>query len=139
MKHPIRCLMTVAMAAAVLFSSCKKEDKDPGILPAIAFKTAAGYTFRDTTVTAGTMLLTGIDAHKTESQDVLRVFGISRSYDGGASTTVLTESLTSAQGDTYSKDYAISTRSTAGTEKYTYTVSNRDGLVNVVSLTVTTQ
>lgn len=130
----------IAIVLTSFASSCKKiGDNDPGLLPYIALKTSGGYISKDTTVPAGTVIKTGIDAHKTEPTDVLKVFAITRTYDAGLGSTVYSENLSGAEGDNYTYDYNITTRSTAGTEKYTYTISNRDGLVNNVSLTITTQ
>ena len=139
MKKPVPGFLFCGIAIAAIISSCKSKGSDDAmILPKIMLKTDAGYSARDTNVAGGTALLTGIIANKTESNDVLKIFSITRSLDGGAASTVYNENLTAAQGDTYSKDYQIVTRSTAGTEKYIYTISNRDGLVNNISLTVTT-
>ena len=132
----------ILFAAIVLtaFASCKSSDVDPMILPRISFKTTAGYTARDTTVASGTALLTGINASKSEPNDVLKRFVISCAYDADTiGNTVFTEDLSGATGDSYSQDYIIHTRSTAGKERYTYTVVNRDGLINQVKLIITVQ
>lgn len=135
-------ISTMAAAFILLtslsFFSCKKEE-DQGKLPNIAFKTGAGYTSSDVTVTAGDTLLAGINASKAEEEDVLVSYDVSYSYDGGASTPFYDESLSGSDQDNYSHDTQIITRSTAGTEKWTFTVTNRDGLSNSVSFTVTTQ
>ena len=70
---------------------------------------------------------------------MLKTFDASRSYDGGPATSFLNESLSGSQGDNYAKDVSITTRNQAGTEKYIFTVVNRDGLTNAVSLTLTVQ
>ena len=67
---------------------------------------------------------------------MLKTFNASVSYDGGASTTVYSETLTSAQGDNYTHDLNLTTRNQAGTEKYTFTITNRDGLINTISLSI---
>lgn len=128
-------LMAILMAL-IFVSSCKKEE-DEGVLPNISFKYDAGYVYSDLTLTTDTTIKVGINASKSENKDVLISFDESSSYDGGASTSIFSESLTGASGDSYSKDFTIKTRSTAGTEKYTFTVINRDGLRNSVSLTLT--
>lgn len=136
MKHVYFLITLMAVVALATFSSC---EKDEGKLPDISFKTTAGYTSGDVTVTAGDTLTVGINAEKTEDKDVLKTFNISRSYDGGTDATVYSYTLTSAEEDAFSYDYELITRSTAGTEKYTFTITNRDGLINQVSLTVNTQ
>jgi hypothetical protein len=127
--------------AAVLFtitffSACDK-DKDAGTLPNISFKTGTGYTSADATVAKKATVLIGINASKAETNDVLVTFDGSKSTNGGTSTSFYSESLTGTLGDTYSKDLPITADSTAGTTKYTFTVVNKDGLKNSVSLTLT--
>ena len=48
--------------------------------------------------------------------------------DGATATSFYTESLSGSSEDNYSKDLQIITRKQAGTETYTFTVVNRDGL-----------
>jgi hypothetical protein len=127
------CITALLIFAAV---SCKKDE---GRLPDISFKTGAGYTSSDVTLAKNTPFKIGINAAKTENVDVLKTFNISVSYDGGASTTAYSVSIPTAQEDSFSYDFADHTRDQAGTEKYTFTITNRDGLINTVALTITVQ
>ena len=138
MKHFLskNLFFGVAATLALTLSAC---EKDEGKLPDIAFKTGVGYTSADATVAKGAPVLVGITADKTEDKDVLKTFTVSVSYDGGAATETLTQTLTGSEGDHYETDVPITTRNQAGTEKYTFTVVNRDGLTNSVSLTLTVQ
>lgn len=117
------------------FSSC---EKDEGKLPNISFKSGTGYVSANITLARDTTVTIGISASKAESKDVLKTFDASVVFDGGASSSFYSETLTGTSGDSYSKDLSITTRNQAGTEKYTFTVVNRDGLKNNVSLTITT-
>src|SRR5678815_4833537 len=100
MNQTIRKISFVIITVATLtISSC---EKDKGILPAISFKTGSGYTSADGTIAKNTAFLVGIDAAKTEDKDVLKTFNASVSCDGRASSTVYSETLTSAQGDNLS-------------------------------------
>lgn len=128
-------LFFLALSFFTLFSC----EKDEGKLPAIAFKTTAGYVSADKTVAKGESVLVGIDASKTEDKDVLKTFNVSVSFDGGASTSLLTQALSGSEGDHFETDFPITARNQAGTEKYTFTVTNRDGLTNSVTLTLTVQ
>lgn len=129
----------VLSAAVFSFSSCSKEE-DEGKLPVIAFKTTAGYVSHDTTVGMGDTVLLGIAASKAEANDPLTKLTVTRLYDGtGAEAIVDTMTLSGATGDAVSHDYTAITRNVAGTEKYTFTVINKDGLINSVSLTLTVQ
>lgn len=86
-------------------------------MPAISFKTGITYTSSSTSVSTNTTVQMGINASKSEEEDPLTLFSITRSYDGGAATQVYSENLSGTSGDSYSKDYSIVTRSTPGTEK----------------------
>ena len=81
-------------------------------------------------------MLMGITASKSEDKDVLKTFDASQVNDGGASTSIASETLTGANADNFSKDVTITTRNVAGTEKFTFTVVNKDGLKNSVTLTL---
>ncbi len=126
--------LLVFAAAFTLFASC---EKDEGKLPNIAFKTGGSYVAADMIVTKDTTITVGITASKSEKKDVLTTFDASKSLDGGTSTSFSNESLSGSNGDNYSKDLSIHVRNQAGTEKYTFTVINNDGLKNIVSLTLT--
>lgn len=136
----MRKLISTALTFAVLttalinLSSC---EKDEGKLPNIAFKTTSGYTYADANVSAGAPILVGITASKSEDKDVLKTFNVSKSIDGAAATTVTNTTLTSAQEDSYTVDYPFFAGTAGHTEKWSFTVTNRDGLTNTVSFTLT--
>ena len=115
--------------------SCKEDE---GKLPDIEFITGTGYTSSDTTVTAGAHLTIGIHATKTEEEDVLKHYSLSESVNGGESNTILEENLTGAHEDEYEVEYEFTVPPDANvTRKLTFTITNRDGLSNQVSLTLT--
>jgi hypothetical protein len=129
-------IVLVGVLCATMLSSC---ERDAGKLPDIAFKTGSGYISTNVSLIRGSNFKIGIDAAKTENRDVLKQFNISRSVNGATATTVFSQSLSGAEGDNYSYDYNATLDTTVGqTNKYTFTVTNRDGLVNQVSLTTTT-
>lgn len=127
--------VTLVLAAV----SCKKEEDDPGTLPQITLDNTAGYLSKDTTIAKGTTVKVGVRAAKTEANDVLIKFTESVAYDGKADSTILNATLSGSEGDAYANDINISTRNLPGEERYTFTIVNRDGLVNTVSLTLTVQ
>ncbi|NVO21638.1 MAG: hypothetical protein HXX13_18200 [Bacteroidetes bacterium] len=127
----------IIVSALAFLTSC---EKDSGKLPNISFKTGGTYVSKDTTLPAGTAITIGINASKAESKDVLKKFNISQSVNGSSATTVYDKGLSGSEGDSYAYDYATTVATTAGqTSKYTFTVTNRDGLTNQVFLTVTVQ
>jgi hypothetical protein len=135
MKNFIKSLLFISTIA--LFFSC---NKDEGKLPNINFKSGATYTSTDKSINKGTSITIGIDASKAEDKDVLKKFNVSKSINGGTATTVFDKDLSGTEGDNYSYDYTTTVDTTVGQKsKYTFTVTNRDGLVNQVSLTVTAQ
>jgi len=133
MKTSLKLSALTIIGITIITASCKK-DKDKQIPPEISFKTAAGYTYNNSTVTTNDTLLVGITAKKTEDKDLLTRFVATQKYDAGSTTTLINESFNQ---DAYSKDMQIITRSTPGTETYTYTIINRDGLTATKTLVLT--
>ncbi|MBI3234775.1 MAG: hypothetical protein HYZ42_12190 [Bacteroidetes bacterium] len=122
------------LISTLTFTSC---EKDEGKLPNIAFKTGGSYTSSDVTLSKGQSFTIGIDASKAEDKDVLKTFDASKALNGGSASTIYNETLSGSSADNYSKDLTLTADTTASSSKYTFTVVNRDGLVNSVSLTVT--
>lgn len=132
-----KILTLVILLAITVFSSC---EKDEGKLPNISFKTGGNYISADVTKPGGSTILIGIEASKAEDHDPLTKFNISKSVDGGAATTVFDKDLSGSEGDNYSYDFTTTLDNVSGqTNEYTFTVTNRDGLMNRVSLTVTVE
>ena len=135
MKHIIKSIVVLSMVA--LISSCKK---DAGKDPYIKFISAPGYTSADASMAKGSNIIIGISAQKAESEDVLKKFNISKSVNGGALSSIFDKDLSGTEGDDYTYTYTTKLDTISGkTENYTFTVTNRDGLTNQVSLKVTVQ
>lgn len=123
--------------AVILISSC---EKDAGKLPLISFKTATGYTSADASIAKGSTVKMGVDCEKAETFDVLKKFNISKSVNGGAAVSVYDQDLSGGDRDKFSYDYTIMQDTVVGRKTtYTYTITNRDGLVNQVVCTMTTK
>jgi hypothetical protein len=127
-------LSLAIITATFFFASCKKDE---GKLPDISFKTGAQYTAKNDTMQVGDTILVGINAAKTEKNDVLISFDGSVSVNNGPVASFVSEQLSGSNGDNYTKDMTIVTGKTAGTEKYIFTIVNKDGLRNQVSFTLT--
>jgi len=127
-----------ALLLSIMFiSSC---EKDKGMLPNISFKTGAVYISKDTTLAAGSDFVIGINASKAETVDVLKQFNLSKSVNGGAQQTEFSKALTGTEGDSYSYEYLGTTENSPGqVNKYTFTITNRDGLTNQISVSITIQ
>jgi len=134
-KNQIRPIlaMTVAIAISTLVS-CKKDEHVP---PDINFKTTAGYTAADAIEAVNTPVLFGVDVVKTE--DELKTFDVSVSLDGAAANSIQSETISGSEEDGFSRDVAVTTRAVTGTEKYTFTVTDRDGNITQESITLTVQ
>lgn len=118
-------------------SSCKKE-VDPHTPPDVVFKTDAGYTFADAMVGMQDTLLVGIIATKTE--DDLKSYNVSYAYDGATSTTTFYNYLmTASEYNSYSHDVEIVTRNQPGTEKWVFSIVDRDGNITQKVLNLTVQ
>lgn len=125
------------IAVASLAASCKKST-DAHIPPDLAFKTGGNYTSGDRTIAHGDSILVGVVI--TKKEDDLRTLNIGYAYDGASSsTTFLNYVMTSAEYGGYDHDFRIVTRNQAGTEKWTFTVTDRDGNITQKSITLTVQ
>jgi hypothetical protein len=132
MKYLLNILL---LLSAISFFSC---EKDEGLPPNMSFKTGGVYVSSDIALAHGSVLVVGIDASKSEEADVLKKFTISKSVNGGTATTVYTQDLSGSEGDTYTHDYVEVVGPNVGeVDKYTFTITNRDGLTKQLTLTVT--
>ncbi len=126
------------IAIAILFTTILSCGKDEGKLPNISFKTATGYTSADKTILVGDSVVIGINSSKAEDKDYLKTFTVSKAIGSAAAVEIYNEALSGTTGDTYAHDITVH-GTIAETEKYTFTVVNKDGLTNAVSLTLTVQ
>ena len=127
-------LSFIIALGVVVFPSCEKDKMVP---PTIDFLSGSGYISADAHIALNTNFKIGVDAKRTESKDDLKTFVVTKSYDGGAETTIDNVTLATAQAGEFMKDYNLTTRNMAGVEKYTFTVTNRDGLITTKSITIT--
>ena len=127
----IACILVITSVA------CKKK-KDAHVPPNVVFKTGAGYISGDATVPKKDTLKVGITATKTE--DDLKSYNISYAYDGATTTSTYYNYFLSANEYlSYSKDTTIITRNQAGSEKWVFSIVDRDGNITQKSITLTVQ
>jgi len=130
-------LYTLTVIFASIMLSCKKNN-DPHVPPNVVFKTGSGYLFQNDTVIVQDTLLVGITATKTE--DDLKSYNISVAYDGSATTSTFYNYLVQTTEYTgFSKDVQIITRNQPGTEKWIFSVVDRDGNITQKNLTLIVQ
>lgn len=124
----------IAIVSVCILNAC---EKDEGKLPNISFKTGGNYLSKDDSLAVKSAIVIGISASKSEDKDVLKKFNISKSVNGGSSVSVLNQDLSSSEEDNFNFDFNTNVDSTVGqSTKYIFTVTNRDGLTNSLSLTV---
>ena len=135
MKSKLNIILLSAIIVAT--ASCKKN-KDAHVPPDVVFKTGTGYTSTDVTLTTNDTILVGIVATKTE--DDLKSYNVSYAYDGSTTTTTFYNYyMTSNEYTSYSHDVQIITRSVPGSEKWSFSIVDRDGNITQKSITLTVQ
>lgn len=133
MKH-LKSILAI-LSFAFVISSCEKDEHVP---PNVSLKTGAGYTSTDAAVAKGTAVTVGFVAEKTE--DELKTFNVSYALNGATTTTTAeTVTLSSSEEDHYEKDYTFTTQNTAGTEKWIFTITDRDGNIAQKQIVLTVQ
>ena len=126
-------ILFLVVALGIISFSCKKDEMRP---PTIDFTTGSGYTSADSHIALDTDFKIGVTAKRTEDRDDLKTFVVTVSYDGGAETTIDNVTIPAAQAGEFTKDYDLTTRNIAGSEKYSFTVTNRDGLITTKTITI---
>jgi hypothetical protein len=128
-------LPNVLFIVLILFIGC---DKEPEIPPTLELKTGTGYTSQDAVIAKDSTLTVGIIATKTE--DDLKTYNVSVSYDGAASTsTIETFTISGSEKALYNKDVTFTVRDQSGTEKYYFTITDVDGNIVQKILTFTVE
>jgi len=129
-----KSILFLVLAFGIISFSCKKDEMIP---PTIDFTTGTGYTSTDSHISLDTDFKIGVTAKRTEDKDDLKTFVVTVSFDGEAATTIDNVTIPAAQAGEFTKDYDLTTRNAAGTEKYSFTVTNRDGLITTRIITIT--
>lgn len=135
MKNLILAFLTLTLA---ITPACKKTKADPHVPPALELKSGGKYTSGDKTVTKQDTILVGVTVSKTE--DDLKSYNVSFRYDGAtSSTTFYNYNMTTAEFTGYEHDIKLVTRNQAGTEKWIFTILDRDGNVAQKEINLTVQ
>ena len=135
MKNTIFLLSLLILFGA---AACKKQKVDPHVPPDVKLKTDAPYTSADKTVNKKDTIVVGIVVTKTE--DDLKSYNVSYFYDGAVSgTTFYNYFMADNEKTGYEKDIKIGARNQAGTERWVFTIIDRDGNMTQKSITLTVQ
>lgn len=118
-------LITSMLTFTFGLTSCKKN-VDPHIPPDVTFNSSPGYLSGDAVVGLEDTLTTEMTATKTE--DDLKSYNISVAYDGAtATTTFFNYAVDASEYGGFTKTVNIITRNTPGSEKWVFSVVDRDG------------
>ncbi len=123
----------ILFVTGVFFTSCTKDDtKDP---PTISFLGGNNYVSGDVTLTAGSQFSWGIAA-STNSGKNLNSFKAVRKFENVITITEVDSSFNAAS---FQQAYMSFAQPAAGTEDWTFTVTDKDGLSSTISFTITTE
>lgn len=129
-------LAGVVSMGTIFIQSCGPGD-EPAPTPEVNFIGDAGFTAQDASINGGTAFKIGVVATHSVKLSKLEIFV---AYDGGpnlkpADCTVCDSSI---DGTNLRAIYSGVTRSIAGTEKWTFRVTDKDGESTSKSITITT-
>lgn len=121
-------LMKTTCLTALIFSivlfGCKKDQRTP---PTLELLNANGSALADTSVIAPNYTLT-LTVKGTKTEDELKTLNVSYQYDGATSTTTKeTMTLQKSEYEGFTTSYTIKARNQSGSEKWTFTLTDRDG------------
>jgi hypothetical protein len=100
---------------------------------------SSGYTYGDNVTAApGDTLLVGVKATLTE--DPLKSLNVSFAYDGASTTeTYYNEVLNESDYNGFSRDVELIMRDTTGSEKWVFSIVDRDGNITQKIMRITVQ
>ncbi len=128
----------VLLLVVTALISCKKKKTDPHVPPNVTLKTGTNFITADCTLSKQDTVWVGITATKTE--DDLKSYNVSYAYDGVATTTTFYNYLMNANELTgYSKDVQIITRNQTGSERWVFSIVDRDGNITQKTIKITVQ
>ena len=131
-------ILICSVVLVVMGFSCKKKKVDKHIPPDVSFKTAAKFITGDCTLAKKDTVWVGIIATKTE--DDLKSYNASYAYDGATTTTTFFNYyLVASEYAYYAKDLQIITRNQAGSERWVFSVVDRDGNITQKTINITVQ
>jgi hypothetical protein len=132
----IKYFLIASLAIVFMNASCKKKKADPHVPPGVEFKHGGNYVDGDRSAGKSDTLLVGITATKTE--DDLKSYNVSYAYDGAtASTTFYNYLMNDSEKTGYSHDVEIITRSQAGSERWVFSIVDRDGNITQKTIVLT--
>lgn len=124
------------MATVPFFTSCGTDDGTTDVKPTINFTGGNGFTSSDVTLQAGDAMKVGISAFSnTSSKTKLKTFKVVRTFNNNAFTALDSTLNTTDAFNITLESFAYPA---AGVEKWTFTITDKDGAFAEISFNVTT-
>jgi hypothetical protein len=127
-----RTILALMCMGVAMLPACESDSSEPTVNPTIEFRTDAGYTWMNDTVSTEDTLVVGVVIRR--GSDAMDLFKVTVKYDNGPEVT--TDSLPMGTDD-FEFDKTIITRDTTGTERWYFNVVENDGDVIRRGLTFT--
>lgn len=139
MKKSIYLFGLLLLAGAVLFSSCKKDDEDEPVVdltPTLTFIGGAGYTSADATFAPASTFKVGINASENAtSKSNIASFVVVRTFNNTPTTVFEKNNI---NDPTYTWEDDLVALAVAGEERWTFTITDKDGLKKELAIVITT-
>jgi len=127
------------LAGAMIFTACKKDDDDTPVdqTPVLTFIGGAGYTSADVVLKPGSIFKVGINASENAtSKKNIETFKVVRTFDN-TPTTVFEDDNIGEQTYLWEDD-SLYAHTETGEERWTFTVTDKDGYTKDLSFIITT-
>jgi hypothetical protein len=136
MKKVAFLMSGLLMAGTIFFSGCSTDSTTPGdIHPSMNFVGGGSYISADAQLTVGTIFTVGLNAFSsTESNSKLAKLTVTRIFQNKP-FVLLDSNLNVAQ---FSIDISIGANPNAGTENFTFLITDKDGQSKELSFVITT-
>jgi len=136
MKRLSLLFAILLMASVPFLTSCGTDEETTDVKPTINFVGGAGFTAADVTLEAGENFKVGINAFSnTSSKAKLTKFKVVRTFDN-VPFTALDSTLSST--DVFNINIEALAYPEAGSERWTFTITDKDGQSSEVSFNITT-
>lgn len=139
MKNTMYLFGILLLTAAIVVSSCKKDDDDPtpvDLSPVMTFIGGAGYTDSDAEMAPSSAFKVGINASENlTSKSDIKSYVVVRTFNNTPTTVFEDDDINEAN---YSKELDLIANTQAGEERWTFTITDKDGQNKQLSIVITT-
>jgi hypothetical protein len=139
MKNTMYLFGLLLLAGAIVVSSCKKDDDDPtpvDLSPVMTFIGGAGYTDSDAEMAPSSAFKVGINASENPtSKSDIKSYVVVRTFNNTPTTVFEDNSINES---TYTKELDLLANTQSGEERWTFTITDKDGLSKQLVIMITT-